>query len=151
MKVKKANKEDSEVIIDFQLKMAYETEKLKLNKAIVSKGVLAVFSNPDKGFYLIVKSNDKTIASVMLTPEWSDWRNSTFLWIQSLYVLPEFRKKGVFKRIYTYVQSLVNDSDDLTGIKLYVDQNNKIAQQAYANVGMLKSHYQLFEWNKFDY
>jgi len=148
MNVKKASPDHISVIADFQQKMAFETEGLKLNNSRLIKGVSQVFSDPAKGFYLIVEEEGEMIASVLLTPEWSDWRNSTFLWIQSLYVLPAFRKQGVFRMIYDFVKSMVATSDDYAGIKLYVDEHNTIAQEAYSKVGMDASHYRLFEWEK---
>lgn len=148
MKVIKADPGHIPAIVDFQKKMAHETESLKLDTSILTKGVSQVFNDPAKGFYLMVEDEGFPIASVLLTPEWSDWRNSTFLWIQSLYVLPAYRNKGVFRKIYDFVKSLVNASDDYAGIKLYVDEHNLIAQKAYSRVGMDESHYQLFEWYK---
>lgn len=148
MKVKKAGPEHISIIVDFQLKMAHETESITLDQSLLTKGVGQVFSDPTKGFYIIVEDDGKQIASVLLTPEWSDWRNSTFLWIQSLYVLPTYRKKGIFRKIYNFVRTMVNSTDEYAGIKLYVDENNNIAQKAYTKVGMDESHYRLFEWYK---
>lgn len=146
--IHKARQKDIPYIVDFQQKMAFETEGLKLDNQKLIKGVSKVFDNPAKGFYLIVEVEGKPIASVLLTPEWSDWRNSTFLWIQSLYVMPNFRKLGVFRQIYSYVKSMVDSSAEYAGIKLYVDEHNIIAQKAYSQVGMQHSHYHLFEWEK---
>lgn len=151
MNIRKAVPDDIPVIVDFQQKMAYETEQITLDDSVLSSGVKNVFSDHSLGFYLIVENENKIIASMLLTPEWSDWRNSLFLWIQSLYVLPDFRKKGVFKLLYNYVKTMVSQSDKYSGIKLYVDQDNKKAQEAYSKVGMEASHYHLYEWNKSNY
>jgi len=132
--------------------MAYETENLSLDKSVLNKGVGNVFQDPAKGFYLLAqKENETIIATMLLTPEWSDWRNSLFLWIQSLYILPEYRHRGIFRKMYTYVKEMVADSDDYAGLKLYVDKNNIIAQKVYQQVGMQASRYKLFEWNKMNY
>jgi ribosomal protein S18 acetylase RimI-like enzyme len=122
-----------------------------LDESLLINGVGNVFRNPSLGFYLLAQDNDRVIASMLLTPEWSDWRNSLFLWIQSLYVIPEYRKKGVFRMMYEHVMRMVQDSVDYAGMKLYVDESNTPAQKAYRQVGMKSSHYRLFEWNKFDY
>ena len=151
MIIRNATTDDVSVIAGFQQKMAGETENLSLDETILIKGVTRVFQDPSKGFYLVAMENESIIASMLLTPEWSDWRNSLFLWIQSLYVLPEYRRKGVFRKMYDHVKQLVLDSDAYAGIKLYVDQNNQRAQEVYKQVGMDASHYKLFEWNKLDY
>lgn len=135
-------------IVDFQLKMAWETESMHLDRATVEQGVEAVFNDPSKGYYLLAKSGDQTIASMLLTPEWSDWRNKTFLWIQSLYVVPAFRKRGVFKKLYDHIKIVVQNSPEYAGLKLYVDHDNLPAQLVYKRVGMDDSHYKLYEWNK---
>ncbi|MCB2221383.1 MAG: GNAT family N-acetyltransferase [Bacteroidetes bacterium] len=145
--IREATKKDAPVIADFQLRMALETEDLALNGPQVTAGVNAVMADRSKGFYIIAE-DEGIVASMLLTPEWSDWRNGYFLWIQSLYVIPEYRKKGVFRMMYDFVKNKVNSSHDYVGIKLYVDQDNEIAQKAYEKVGMETSHYQLFEWNK---
>jgi len=152
MVIRKAVQDDISVIVKFQQEMAYETENLSLDKSVLNKGVGNVFQDPAKGFYLLAqKENETIIATMLLTPEWSDWRNSLFLWIQSLYILPEYRHRGIFRKMYTYVKEMVADSDDYAGLKLYVDKNNIIAQKVYQQVGMQASRYKLFEWNKMNY
>ncbi|MEZ5081907.1 MAG: GNAT family N-acetyltransferase [Bacteroidales bacterium] len=150
MEISVAFPEDIERIVEFQQKMAQETEQISLDNYTVSLGVQAVFSNPAKGTYVVAKDRNTLVASMLLTPEWSDWRNATFLWIQSLYVLPEYRKKGIFRKMYDYVKKTVNDSNHYAGIKLYVASENELAQEVYKNVGMISSHYRLFEWNKLE-
>ena len=151
MIIRKATTDDIRTIAAFQQKMAYETESLELDSEVLLEGVGNVFRDPSKGFYLVAQEKESIIASMLLTPEWSDWRNSLFLWIQSLYVIPAYRRKGVFRMMYDHVQQMVRESDGYAGIKLYVDQGNERAQEAYRRVGMKASHYNLFEWNKFNY
>jgi ribosomal protein S18 acetylase RimI-like enzyme len=146
--IREAVRNDVSVIADFQQKMATETEDLKLDGNRVFNGVDSVLSDPSKGFYLVAEEGDNVVGSMLLTPEWSDWRNGFFLWIQSLYVIPEYRKKGVFRMMYDFVKERVTSSGEFVGIKLYVDQHNETAQKAYEKVGMESSHYRLFEWNK---
>jgi ribosomal protein S18 acetylase RimI-like enzyme len=151
MRIRKATKEDIPVIAEFQQKMADETEKLKLDGNILLQGVGNVINDPSRGFYLLAVDQERIVGSMLLTPEWSDWRNSLFLWIQSLYVIPEYRKRGVFRMMYEHVRDMVQSSHEYAGLKLYVDRENTPAQAVYRKVGMKDSHYYLFEWNKLEY
>lgn len=148
MKVREAIKEDASAIVSFQLAMAAETEQLMLDPEVVDKGVSAVFEDPKKGRYYVTELNGEVIASLMTTFEWSDWRNGTVMWIQSVYVLPQYRRRGVYRKMYSFLQNLVYDSNDLKGIRLYVDKSNTRAQATYWELGMNAEHYQTFEWMK---
>ncbi len=144
--VKEASFSDADGIAGFQIAMALETENLQLDKILVQQGVNAVFEDTGKGRYFIALDDEKLIASLMITDEWSDWRNGYIYWIQSVYVLPEYRGKGVFKQMYLHIKALVQNDPALSGIRLYVDKTNHKAQKVYKNIGMNDSHYQLFEW-----
>ncbi len=148
MIIRDANPTDISFIISSQLAMAKETEGLNLVKELVSKGVRSVFSKPHLGQYLIAEHDNSPISCLLTIPEWSDWRNSTAIWIHSLYVLPDYRNKKVFKAMYEYLQHKVLHSDDYCGIRLYVDKTNSGAIKAYTKVGMSDEHYSLFEWLK---
>ncbi|MCD4731047.1 MAG: GNAT family N-acetyltransferase [Bacteroidales bacterium] len=149
--MRKAKQEDIPQIIKFQQQMAQETEDLTLVDQKIKKGVEAVFNDPEKGFYIVATSNSQTVASMMITPEWSDWRNGYFLWIQSLYVIPTFRKQGVFRNMYQYIKQTVVETANYLGLRLYVEENNNTAIDVYLNVGMKGSHYKMFEWiDEFD-
>ena len=128
--------------------MAWETEELKLDVETLTKGVEAVFEDDKKGRYIMAESDGKVIASMMLTPEWSDWRNTNFLWIQSVYVIPEFRQKGVFREMYGFAKQIVEGSPAYSGLRLYVEVNNSTAQKVYIHTGMDGEHYKMFEWEK---
>src|SRR5680860_4655 len=136
MNVKKATKEDIKLIVDFQLRMARETEGIELHKPTVTKGVSAVIENNSKGQYYLAEINKNIVGSLLTTFEWSDWRNGTILWIQSVYVLPEFRRKGVYKNMYSHIKELVLENENLNGIRLYADKSNLKAQKTYENLGM---------------
>lgn len=138
--------DDANTIVDFQVAMALETEDMKLDKDVVQKGVDAVYKNPEKGNYYVATYKNKVVGSLMITPEWSDWRCNWVLWIQSVYVLPEFRGKGVFRRLYNYILKEVASSDDVSGVRLYVDISNENARKVYDKIGMNGNHYQLFEY-----
>lgn len=143
-----ATAEDLIFIVDCQLKMAMETEQLQLDAQTVTQGVKSVFEDPLKGFYLVGTESNRPCSCLMITPEWSDWRNNLVWWIQSVYVLPEFRKLGIFNKMYEHIKSIVMQCDDVAGLRLYVDNTNLPAQEVYKRVGMSDEHYRLFEWMK---
>ena len=148
MLVRIANKEDSSCIVDFQLAMAKETENTTLHRQTVEKGVEAVFDDTTKGRYFVAAKDGKIVGSLLTTYEWSDWRNGTVLWIQSVYVLPIFRRKGVYSKMYQHLKSLVHENKNLKGIRLYADKENKTAHKTYQKLGMSPDHYVTFEWLK---
>lgn len=139
---------DIGIITDYQIKMAFETENLKLDPPTVEKGVTAVFDDPTKGKYWLAEINNEVVACLLTVPEWSDWRNGTVLWIHSLYVTPDNRKNGVFKAMYSFLKEMVITTPDLRGIRLYVDKTNLNAQRVYEAIEMSREHYDLYEWLK---
>jgi ribosomal protein S18 acetylase RimI-like enzyme len=139
---------DIPVIADYQIKMAFETENMKLDPSTVEKGVSAVFDDPGKGKYWLAEVKGEVVGCLLTIPEWSDWRNGTVLWIHSVYVKPEFRKHGIYRKLYSHLKSMVNESKDLRGLRLYVDKTNATAQKVYETLGMSGEHYHLFEWMK---
>jgi GNAT superfamily N-acetyltransferase len=148
MEIRKAEQTDIQQLIDFQLAMALETEQIKLDRTTLEKGVSAVFEDRSRGQYYVAIYKNYLIASLLITYEWSDWRNGTVLWIQSVYVLPEFRRQGVYKLMYSHIQNKVNSDSSLFGIRLYADIANIIAHKAYLKLGMNDHHYKTFEWMK---
>jgi len=148
MIVRQATRSDSASIVEFQLSMAWETEELKLNEPTVIKGVAAVFEDPAKGIYYVAETEGKVVGSLLTTFEWSDWRNGTVLWIQSVYVRPEYRKRSIFSKLYKHIQEKVNGNSNLRGIRLYADKTNIPAHGVYEHLGMTAEHYQMFEWMK---
>lgn len=148
MIVRQATRSDSASIVEFQLSMAWETEELKLNEPTVIKGVAAVFEDPAKGIYYVAETEGKVVGSLLTTFEWSDWRNGTVLWIQSVYVRPEYRKRSIFSKLYKHIQEKVNGNSNLRGIRLYADKTNIPAHGVYEHLGMTAEHYQMFEWIK---
>lgn len=146
IKIRDGKPEDAKIIADFQIAMAWETEEYKLKKEKIHKGVEAVFDDSAKGRYFVAEQGKSVIGSLLVTYEWSDWRNATVLWIQSVYVMPQFRKQGVFKMLYNTVHKLWQENKDkYGGIRLYVDKTNKNAIKVYNKIGMNGEHYQLFE------
>lgn len=143
-----ANSSEADIIVGFQLAMALETEDLILDKEICTRGVAAVFANPALGQYFVAERAGKIIASLMITYEWSDWRNGMVWWIQSVYVAPEARQQGIYAGLYEHVKTTVKADQNLRGIRLYVDERNKRAQEVYSRLGMNGEHYRVFEWMK---
>ncbi len=148
IEIRKGKLSDTERIVELQLQMARETEGLKLNKQVVTKGVQGVFQQPERGTYWVAEENNRVLAVLLAIPEWSDWRNATVLWIHSLYVIPEAREKGIFSKLYGNLKKQVRQSTELAGLRLYVDKQNTPAQKVYEKLGMNKHHYELYEWLK---
>ncbi|MEH0155449.1 GNAT family N-acetyltransferase [Limibacter armeniacum] len=146
--IRKPEASELQTIAQFQIDMAWETENLKLDTETVNKGVKHVFDHPQIGNYWVAEADNEVIACLLTVYEWSDWRNGNVLWIHSLYVKESYRKKGVFKSMYTYLKEMVEKSDEFRGIRLYVEKTNLNAQQVYEAIGMTKEHYELYEWLK---
>lgn len=140
---------DIESIVQFQADMAMESEGCVLDKEKVTKGVTSAILDDSKGVYWVAKFEKRTIGSLMLTREWSDWNNEWYWWIQSVYVIPEFRRKGVYKAMYQNVKDAAK-ANNVSQIRLYVDKTNVSAQKVYQNLGMQESHYLMFEENLTD-
>ena len=139
---------DAPGIVDFQIAMAQETEDVALDRTICTRGVEAVFADSSRGRYFVADDGKELVASLMITLEWSDWRNGTVWWIQSVYVILEFRRRGVYAGLYEHVKAMVEAEPSIRGIRLYVDNRNKPAQEVYARLGMEGEHYRVFEWMK---
>jgi GNAT superfamily N-acetyltransferase len=146
--IRKAKSEEWPIIAGFQLLMAEETENLRLNPEILSEGIKTVFDNPSKGCYFVAELDGKIVGSLLITYEWSDWRNKTIYWIQSVYVDNDYRRKGIFRKLYAHIQTMALSETDIGGIRLYVDKSNQKAQRTYQEIGMNGEHYQVFEWMK---
>ena len=146
--IRPARPEEQTVLVHYQIAMAHETEDLALDPATVTAGVRAVFEDPRKGEYFVAADDDRILGMLLTVPEWSDWRNGTVLWIESVYVLPEARGQGIFRRLYQFLAERVQTSPDLYGLRLYVDRRNQNAQKVYEALGMTREHYELYEWLK---
>ena len=143
--IRKAVLSDASSITDFQLKMALETEGIFLDRETVSKGVNGVFKDTSRGQYYVAETGGKTVASLLVTGEWSDWRNSNVWWLQSVYVVPGYRRRGIFREMYTFISKMAEDQD-IAGLRLYVETGNKKAQLTYKALGMSSGHYAFYEW-----
>ncbi len=143
--IKPAELKDAENIIKFNAAMGRETEDTQLNMDILKCGVHSVLIDKNKGRYFVALMDRKIVGQLLITYEWSDWRCGFFWWIQSVYVLPEFRERGVFKNLYKHIYDLAHADKSVCGLRLYVDKNNERAKKVYEYLGMSKSHYDMFE------
>lgn len=143
--VRQADSRDADTIIAFNQSMAMETEHRELPPDIIGPGVRALFRNPERGFYIVAVRGDVIAGSLMITREWSDWRNGMFWWIQSVYVRPEFRRQGIYRRMHRFIRELAAADPEVYGFRLYVEKNNHIAQSTYRSLGMEETHYRMFE------
>jgi GNAT superfamily N-acetyltransferase len=148
VKYRDANMRDLLPIVDFQVEMARETEQVALDVHVCMRGVEAVFEDRSLGRYVIAEVDGHAIGSLLLTYEWSDWRNGVVWWIQSVYVKPEHRRQGIYAGLYKHVQRVANVNEIVKGIRLYVDRGNIAAQEVYRKLGMDGEHYRVFEWMK---
>lgn len=148
MKIITPTLEHLELIVSSQIAMAKETEDFDLDPAKITAGARAVIEDSNKGKYYLAFEGDKFLGMLLTIPEWSDWRCAQVLWIHSLYVIPQRRGKGIYKKMYSHLKEMVAASEDLAGLRLYVDKTNKSAMEVYKKLGMDDSHYALFEWLK---
>jgi len=146
--IREARPADAATIVDFQVRMARETEDMELDRETVTRGVAAVFADAAKGAYWIAQAGGEVLGVLLTTFEWSEWRDGTVLWIQSVYVVPEARGRGVYRALYEHLKRRVESSPDLKGLRLYVDTRNTAAQSVYERLGMTREHYVLYEWLK---
>ena len=139
--IRNAAMTDAAIIASNNSSMAEETEGRTLDPEIIGPGVAALLADPGKGRYWVAEADGQIVGQLMVTYEWSDWRNGTLWWIQSVYVAPDFRRQGVFSALYHHVESLAAAQPDVCGLRLYVEDNNHRAQRTYEALGMVKPGY----------
>jgi len=143
--IRQATPIDAPVIVDFNLRLALETEKLRLDPEVVRAGVEALFRDPAKGVYYVAESSEGILGQVMITYEWSDWRNGNIWWLQSVYVRPEFRRQGVFAALFAHLRQLSAGNGGVSALRLYMHADNMRARTCYARLGMRETKYEVFE------
>ncbi len=142
--IREAVREDIDIITGFQKAMAWETEQMSLDEATLMSGVEAVFRDRSKGTYFVALSEGEIVASLLITYEWSDWRNRNVWWIQSVYVVPGARRRGIFTAMYRHI-SKESSARGAAGLRLYVESGNRDARRTYESLGMDSSHYTMYE------
>ena len=143
--VRNAREQDIDTLVRFNIAMAQETEDKILSPVKVRAGMRAVIRHPDHGFYLVAELEGQIAGSLLVTREWSDWRDGVFWWIQSVYVPPEFRKRGIYRALYDAVKALAKSSPEVCGFRLYVEKNNRAARSVYSKLGMSETEYRIYE------
>ena len=143
--IRRATPTDAGFIVESNVAMARETEGLALDVDVVRSGVAAVLADPSLGFYLVAEIEGNLAGQLMVTYEWSDWRNGLFWWIQSVYVHPDHRRRGVYRALDAHVRAEAMRDGSVCGLRLYVDRDNHVAQSVYASLDMQHSHYDLYE------
>ena len=150
IKIRKAKIEDLETIVKFNYNLAKETEDKELDLEILTKGVRAILNDSAKGQYYVYVIDNKVVGQIMHTYEWSDWRNGMLLWVQSVYVDSEYRRKGIFKELYNYVKNLCDEDNGIAGIRLYVEKENFNAKATYKSLGMEECNYHMYEYEQIE-
>jgi len=145
IEIRQARPEDAPVIAEYNRAMAAETESLTLEPGRVIAGVKSVFDDPSRGLYLVAAAGGQVVGQLMITYEWSDWRNGSFWWIQSVYVHPDYRRRGVFRMLYSNILERARQAPDVCGVRLYVEEENHRAQRTYKELGMSRTPYQFYE------
>jgi GNAT superfamily N-acetyltransferase len=149
IKVRPAKLTDAGIIAEFNTRMAWETEKRQLDSERVKAGVTALLRDATKGSYFVAEvptvSGRAVAGQLLITSEWSDWRNGNFWWVQSMYVAEAFRRNGIFRALFRHVQALARTRSDVCGLRLYMDSHNDRARQAYERLGWKLTNYQIYE------
>jgi len=143
--IRPAHVNDGPVIAKFNALMALETEHRSLDHEVLRRGVEEVLNDSSKGVYYVAEHEGVVVGQLLITYEWSDWRNGMFWWIQSVYVRDEYRGKGIFRALYGYVTTLAKKTPGICGFRLYVEGENERAQRAYERLGMTKTRYRFYE------
>lgn len=143
--IRHATRSDAETIVRYNDALAAETEGVHLDPERLRSGVTGLFDNPSFGFYIVAETDTMVAGQLMITYEWSDWRNGVIWWIQSAYVHPEYRSHGVFRTLYEYILDQARSTGNVRGIRLYVEKGNVSARRVYEKMGMSMTHYDLYE------
>ena len=145
LSIRDAMPADAATIAEYNTRLALESEGMELVPEVVGPGVQAMLADRSMGRYWVAESHGKVVGQIMVTYEWSDWRNGRIWWIQSVYVHGDYRRSGVFSALYRHVESLARRDPQACGIRLYVERDNTRAQRTYASLGMVMTDYQVMQ------
>lgn len=143
--IRHGDRSDAGIIAQYNVALAHETEHLALDAERTLRGVHGMFDEPARGFYLVAEEDGAVVGQLMITYEWSDWRNGVFWWIQSVYVRKEYRERKVFRSLYEKVTAMAKEQGNVCGIRLYVERDNTTAHAVYQKLGMHVTDYHLLE------
>ena len=144
-RIREARMEDLAILVEFNRAMAEETEDKPLDRETLTSGLRRLLADPELGRYFVLEVDGRTVAALLLTTEWSDWRDGLFWWIQSVYVRPEARRQGHYRRLYEHVRRRAARHPDVCGLRLYVERENAPARRTYEALGMRETAYRLYE------
>jgi len=144
LRIRAAAADDIDVLVEFNAAMAQETEGKTLDRSVLRAGVAAVLNEPRRGFYLVAEDGGNAVGCLMITYEWSDWRNGDWWWLQSVYVRADYRRRGVFRALHAEIARRARATAGVVGLRLYVERDNAHAQRTYASLDMHETHYQLW-------
>ena len=144
VEINKAKLDDAVVIAEFNRRMAKETENMILDENVILNGVKNLMQQSDLGFYIVAKIENQVCGCLMITKEWSDWRNGLIWWIQSVYIHADYRRQGIFRKMYQFILDYAKEQG-IIGLRLYVEHSNSVAQKTYSELGMKKCDYHFFE------
>ena len=143
--VRRGTPADLPTLIEFNCRLAEESEGKSLDRALLTAGITAALADPTKGPYFVAELDGQAVGVMQLTTEWSDWRNGWFWWIQGVYVRADARRKGVFRALYQHVHETAKQDPTVIGLRLYVERENRRAQETYLKLGMEWTSYGLME------
>jgi len=143
--IRRAGPPDAPIIIDFNRRLAQESEGRALDVAVLAPGVESALADPGKAIYFLALRDGEVVGQTMITFEWSDWRNGWLWWIQSVYVRPDFRHQGIFRALFDYIRQAAEHEPGVVGLRLYVEQGNTRAQDVYARLGLESTGYFVLE------
>jgi GNAT superfamily N-acetyltransferase len=143
-RIRRAAAADADVLAEYNIRLARETEDISLDPATVRAGVAAALADEAKGTYFVAEVDDVLVGQLLVTTEWSDWRNGPMWWIQSVYVAPDYRGAGVFRALYEHTVEAAR-GEGVPAIRLYVEQEYDIAQSVYGHLGMKPSGYVVYD------
>lgn len=143
--IRPARPNDHETIVEFNALLAAETEGRTLDSDTLRAGVARVLAEPALGRYFVAERAGNVAGQLMITYEWSDWRNGLFWWLQSVYVPAAHRRQGVFRALYRHVEAAARAEPGCCGLRLYVDERNRAAQDVYRALGMVPAGYRILE------
>ncbi|MBA2227674.1 GNAT family N-acetyltransferase [Thermogemmata fonticola] len=145
MVIRAAERRDLAALVAYNLALAWETEQKRLDPVTVEAGVAALLGDPQRGFYTVAEVEGQVVGQVLITFEWSDWRNGWFWWLQSVYVQPAFRRRGVFRALVEHLEERARREGQVVGLRLYVERDNRAAQAVYAALGLQPTTYGVLE------
>lgn len=143
--IRQATVADVEIVVEYNARLAEETERTQLDRQRLRRGVTAILSDSAKGLYFLAEVDGQAVGQISVTYEWSDWRNGNFWWLQSVYIAEASRGSGVLKCLFNHLISLSEVNSSICGLRLYVDKENDPARAVYSRLGFESAHYDMME------